>query len=359
MSTNYIDQITDFSGTTHDIAESDSTRIFRATCSTAASTAAKVATLNTSSNKNFSLTTGVRVAITFQYGNSATTPTLRVDGTATGTAKSIACATAVATRTTGNGTTYNTWGPYETIIFTYDGTYWVHSGSSLGIYNAYALANSKSSFSGSYNDLSDKPTIPSEYTLPVAKYNTLGGVKPAYTSTNAATLGTTAASNTTTPTIQAKTTDSGRYYAVEADKNGVLFVNVPWLQTTNTDEKVSSSNSTNKLYLVGTTSQSTDGQSGYSNSAVYATNGNLTASKFNGLTLTNNTTGFAIAGGSTTSKILTVSESYTLGAACAKAVVTSVDTSASLPTANAVKTFVEGKGYITSDNMTKVQLIRW
>lgn len=39
---------------------------------------------------------------------------------------------------------------------------------------------------------------------------------------------------------------------------------------------------------------------------------------------------------------------YTLGAACAKAVVTSVDTSANLPTSNAVKTFVEGKGYTTN-----------
>lgn len=33
-------------------------------------------------------------------------------------------------------------------------------------------------FSGSYNDLSDKPTIPSEYTLPIATPTTLGGVKP-------------------------------------------------------------------------------------------------------------------------------------------------------------------------------------
>lgn len=32
--------------------------------------------------------------------------------------------------------------------------------------------------SGSYNDLQDKPTIPSEYTLPVATTTTLGGVKP-------------------------------------------------------------------------------------------------------------------------------------------------------------------------------------
>lgn len=136
MSTNYIDQITDTAGTTQDIAESESTRIYRATCSTTASTAAKVATLGIS-NKNFSLTAGVRVAVTFTYGNSAATPTLRVDGSSTGTAKTIAFPTATATRTTGNGTTYNTWGPYETIIFTYDGTYWVHSGSGLSIYNAY------------------------------------------------------------------------------------------------------------------------------------------------------------------------------------------------------------------------------
>lgn len=35
-----------------------------------------------------------------------------------------------------------------------------------------------SNFSGSYNDLSNKPTIPDPYTLPVANSNTLGGVKP-------------------------------------------------------------------------------------------------------------------------------------------------------------------------------------
>ena len=68
-------------------------------------------------------------------------------------------------------------------------------------------------------------------TYSVAKYNSLGLVKPAYTSTNAATLTTVAASNTTTPTIVAKTTTKNRYYGVEADKNGVLFVNVPWTDT--------------------------------------------------------------------------------------------------------------------------------
>ena len=35
-----------------------------------------------------------------------------------------------------------------------------------------------SNFSGSYNDLTDKPNIPGEYTLPVASASQLGGVKP-------------------------------------------------------------------------------------------------------------------------------------------------------------------------------------
>ena len=46
MSTNYINKITDTAGTTHDIQEGVDTRLFRATCSTAAGTAAKVATLD-------------------------------------------------------------------------------------------------------------------------------------------------------------------------------------------------------------------------------------------------------------------------------------------------------------------------
>ena len=40
-------------------------------------------------------------------------------------------------QTIGNGTTYNTWGAYETIIFTYDGTYWVHQPSGLLGYKTY------------------------------------------------------------------------------------------------------------------------------------------------------------------------------------------------------------------------------
>jgi len=67
-------------------------------------------------------------------------------------------------------------------------------------------------------------------TLNIAKYNSLGGLKPAYTSTGAAS-GFTAASNSSTPALNARTTTTGRYYAVEADKNGVPFVNVNWTDT--------------------------------------------------------------------------------------------------------------------------------
>lgn len=137
MSVNYITQITDTSGTTHDISEGVDTRIFRATCSTAAATTAKVATLDDSTN--FSLTAGVKVAVTFTYGNSATTPTLNVNSSG---AKTIAIPSSETAYTTGNGTTYNTWGAYETVLFTYTGTYWINEGSGLSVYKAYSLADS-------------------------------------------------------------------------------------------------------------------------------------------------------------------------------------------------------------------------
>ena len=57
--------------------------------------------------------------------------------------------------------------------------------------------------SGSYNDLSDKPTIPSEYTLPQATNNILGGIKVGYTETE-------------------------QNYPVELDSSGQAYVNVPW-----------------------------------------------------------------------------------------------------------------------------------
>lgn len=63
--------------------------------------------------------------------------------------------------------------------------------------------------SGSYNDLTDKPSIPSAYTLPIATNAVLGGVK-------SSTTGTT----------------SGKDYLVQVNANGTMKVNVPWTDTT-------------------------------------------------------------------------------------------------------------------------------
>ena len=117
------------------------TKIYTASCSTAAGTTAKVATLDDSTG--FSLAAGVMVVVRFTNGNTATTPTLNVSSSG---AKTIAIPSSATEYVTGNGTTYNSWGAYESILFTYTGTYWVHIPSGyLGYlaYNAAASAGEK------------------------------------------------------------------------------------------------------------------------------------------------------------------------------------------------------------------------
>ena len=103
-----------------------------ATCSTAASTAAKVATLDNSDT--FTLTAGAMVAVTFKYGNSNTAPTLNVNSTG---AKTIATpSSSTAYLASGQGDALTGWGAYETLVFTYTGTYWVHNASAYLAYKA-------------------------------------------------------------------------------------------------------------------------------------------------------------------------------------------------------------------------------
>ena len=105
-----------------------------------------------------------------------------------------------------------------------------------------------------------------------------------------------------------------------------------------TNVKISADTTTNKNYALvfgttpsdGTTptGEKTEGlQKNISKLYVNPSTGNIQATTFNG---------------------------YTLAAASAKGVVTTIDTSANLPTSNAVKTFVEGKGYVTSSGVTSV-----
>lgn len=82
-----------------------------ATCSTAASTAAKVATVQ---NGGFTLDTGVRVSVKFTNANSKASATLNVNSTG---AKTIRWRNA-------NLASTQYWTANQIVDFIYDGTYW-------------------------------------------------------------------------------------------------------------------------------------------------------------------------------------------------------------------------------------------
>lgn len=83
-------------------------------CSDSASTAAKTASLT-----GFVLESGARVTVNFQYANTATTPTLNINGTG-----------AIAIRRRTASSTYTTFSkiPYGPVTFIYNGTYWLVEG---------------------------------------------------------------------------------------------------------------------------------------------------------------------------------------------------------------------------------------
>lgn len=120
-------------GTLHDVKSTH-----YATCTTAAATAAKVATIQ---NGSFTLETGVKVSVKFTYANSAASATLNVNSTG---AKTIQFAGAALTSA-------QYWVANQVVDFVYDGTYWAISGA-----------------------VKDNNTT---YSLPTASSSTLGGVK--------------------------------------------------------------------------------------------------------------------------------------------------------------------------------------
>ena len=84
--------------------------------------------------------------------------------------------------------------------------------------------------SGSYNDLSNKPTIPSQYTLPAASTSALGGIK--------------LTSSTKAGTPHGISTAANRTYAVQLTNNNEAVVNVPWTDTTSSYTLPTASSST-------------------------------------------------------------------------------------------------------------------
>lgn len=236
----YIGKITDTAGATHLVGS-----MLYGTCSTGASTAAKVVTLSDFSK----LETGVTIHVKFTYTNTASNATLNVNSTG---AKNLCCY-----GTTRVGTTEKTsWKAGAVVSFTYDGTSWV------------------------MNDY------------------------------------------------------------------------IPDTGDTNTDTKntAGSNADTGLLYLIGAKSQTTgtNGVQTYSNTSVYENDGNLVADTFCNVELstgvdTGNNPYVDIAHGTVSALHLSFKNTYTLGAACAKAVDTSISagsTSTNLPTSQAVADYV-------------------
>lgn len=168
------DQYVTWSIETKELGSGDDKNTWYATCSTGQAVQAKIATTN---SNDFVLETGNMVRIKFTYAQTYNgTATLNVDGTG---ARSIAVV---------GSTTTNRyyWTPGEVVDFVYDGTNFVMSnkGTATTTYYgltklssstsststslaatpsavkaAYDLADSKSDFSGSYNDLTNKPNF--------------------------------------------------------------------------------------------------------------------------------------------------------------------------------------------------------
>lgn len=180
-------------------------------------------------------------------------------------------------------------------------------------------------------------------------------------------LGSAAVANilATTSDIQSNTSSSGLVNAAQV----VTYVTSLGYKTTDTTNTAGASDTSSKIFLIGATSQSANPQTYSQDTAYVGTDGhlysndkqvvnlsdsqNLTNKTYNGLTLTANTTGFSIRGGSTTAHTLTVQSDITLAAAAGKGVVTDIannTTSSNLPTAAAVATYVKNS-FSASDAM--------
>ena len=190
----------DFSGDYNDLTNKPTIpvkNIWYATCSTGAATTAKTAT---SSTADFTLSTGNMVRVLFTNTNTATSPTISIDGS---TAKNIRI------RSGSTGAMTYMWRDNEVVDLVYDGTNFVMSDGAIAtttyygittlssstsstsetvsatpkaVKTAYDLANGKAdavhthtksditdfpslatvATTGDYDDLTDKPTIPTK-----------------------------------------------------------------------------------------------------------------------------------------------------------------------------------------------------
>lgn len=186
-----------FTGTLNGNASS-ATKLPYGTCSTAAATAAKMVTVS-----NFSLETGARIAVKFTTTNTASSPTLNVSGTG-----------AKAIYYKGSAITASYLAANKTYEFVYNGAQW---------------------------DLLGDVDTNSGATYGIATASTAGLVKPI---------------SVIDATVNSASTTSGRYYPVQMNSAGNMFVNVPWTSSSDTYTIVNGSSATDATGYSG---------SGYSN----------------------------------------------------------------------------------------------
>lgn len=129
-------------------------------------------------------------------------------------------------------------------------------------------------------------------TYSIATNTTSGLVKPWYTHT-AASTGPTTGTNATAVAVNAITTTAGKYYAVEADNAGRLFVNVPWTDHTYTLPTSAASHTTGITVSAHSTT-SINGVSGSTSVYGVKSDSTTTASKASGSNSTTPSLSFAI-----------------------------------------------------------------
>jgi len=201
-------------------------------CITPASTAAKTVEMS-----GFVLLAGVTVHIKFTYSNTAETPTLNINNT-------LDIPIVLYGNTSVGQTEAESWTAGAMLTLTYDGTSWVmsatgssgamaslNSPNSLVVTDANSTVTTGATFNNTHGGLflrKDGTWATPVFNLPIANYNLLGGVKPAYSNSNSVSLNTNPLTYAGNVTVAARSTETARYYAIEMDKDGIMYVNVPW-----------------------------------------------------------------------------------------------------------------------------------
>ena len=222
----------------------------------------------------------------------------------------------------------------------------------IGLSGVTATAQS---FNGSKNITIPITAVPASLLTGTASINTTGNAATADRADTATTATTATNANNVKYTLQNPTSSSTYivpFVSGASTGNKTTYLNDGFQY--NTLQGTTSATGYGTLILGNSTKSGTAGNK-YGQIRLYGTSTGYTqlkaGSSTNNYTLTlPNATDTLV--GLTTSQALTnkTYNGYTLAAACAKGVVTTVDTSSNLPTSNAVKTFVEGKGYKTTDN---------